>query len=205
MARLIVVGATGKTGQHVCKNALARDHDVTAFVRSPQKLEQDPRLRVAKGDVMDADSVAGAVAGHDAAIVTLGSSGLRDSVTLASGTRNLVDAMGSHGIRRLVVLSAAGVGESWAQVPLLSRLIFRTLLRNILADHTAQEALVSASSLDWTIVRAAVLHDGPACGLYTPTNTGKMGRISRADLAAFLVEEATDGSYLRQAIAITSP
>ena len=202
--KLIVFGATGKTGQHVWQNALDRGHDVTAFTRSPHKIERAAGLRIAQGDVTDAASVAAAVAGHDAAIVALGSNGLRDRTTLTTGTRTVVDGMTRHAVERLVVLSAAGVGESWGQVPLLARLLFRTLLRNIHADHTAQEALVRASSIDWTIVRAAILNDGPASGNVTATNTGKMGRIGRADLADFLIKEACDGAYSRQAIAVTS-
>ena len=202
--KLIVFGATGKTGWHVWRNALDRGHDVTAFARSPQKIEGAAGLRVARGDAMDAASVADAVAGHDAVIVALGSKNLRDRTTLTTGTRNVLDGMTRHAVERLVVLSAAGVGESRGQVPLPARLLFSTLLRNIHADHTAQEALVRASAVDWTIVRAAILHDGPASGNVTATNMGKMGRIARADLAAFLVEEAQDGTYSKQAIAVTS-
>lgn len=201
--KLIVFGATGKTGRHVWRNALDRGHEVTAFARSPHKIERVAGLRVAQGDVMDGASVADAVGGHDAVIVALGSKSLRDRTTLATGTRNVVDGMTRHAVERLVVLSAAGVGESWGQIPLLARVMFSTLLRNIHADHTAQEALVRASAVNWTVVRAAILHDGPASGHVTATNTGKMGRIARADLAAFLVEEACDGAYSRQAIAVT--
>ena len=202
--KLIVFGATGKTGQHVWQNALGRGYDVTAFTRSPHKLERSAGLRIAQGDVTDAASVAAAVAGHDAVIVALGSNGLRDRTTLTTGTRTIVDGMTRHAVERLVILSAAGVGESWRQVPLLARVLFRTLLRNIHADHTAQEALVRTSSMDWTIVRAAILTDDPASGNVTATNTGKMGRIGRADLSDFLLQEALAGAYSRQAIAVTS-
>ena len=146
-----------------------------AFTRSPHKLERSAGLRIAQGDVTDAASVAAAVAGHDAVIVALGSNGLRDRTTLTTGTRTIVDGMTRHAVERLVILSAAGVGESWRQVPLLARVLFRTLLRNIHADHTAQEALVRTSSMDWTIVRAAILTDDPASGNVTATNTGEDG------------------------------
>ncbi len=202
--RLIVFGATGRTGKHVMRSALDRGHEVTAFARSPRKIGRDAGVPVVQGDVMDRNSVANAVRGHDGAIVALGSIGLRDRTTLSTGTKNVVDGMTRHHVERLVVLSAAGVGESWRQVPLLARVMFRTLLRNILADHAAQEALVTASSLDWTVVRAAVLQDGPASNDVIATNTGKVSRISRADLAAFLAEEIGAGAYRRQAIAVTS-
>lgn len=202
--RVIVFGATGKTGQHVWRAALEQGHDVTAFARSPHKIDRNPALRIVQGDVTDAASVAQAVAGHDAAIVALGSNGLRDKTTLATGTKAVLDGMISHAVERLVVLSAAGVGDSWGQVSLLARVLFKTLLRNIHTDHTAQEAIVKASSLDWTIVRAAILSDDPATGRTTATNTGKIVRIGRVDLAAFLVKEADERAYSRQAISVTS-
>ena len=203
--KVIVFGATGKTGQHVCGQALERGHEVTAFTRSANRVDRrDSNLRVAQGDVTDAASVAAAVANHDAAIIVLGSNGLRDKTTLAVGTRNVVDGMTRHNVGRLVVLSAAGVGESWGQISWLARILFRTLLRNIYSDHVAQEAVVRESSLDWTIVRAAILKDTPASGDYTPGNAGKVTQIGRADLADFLTRQVNDGTYRKQAISVTS-
>lgn len=201
---VIVFGATGKTGQHVCQRALELGHEVTAFTRSVNKISSESMLSVAQGDVTDAESVAKAVANHDAAIIALGSNGLRDKTTLAVGTGNVVDGMTRHNVERLVILSAAGVGESWEQIPLMARIFFKTMLRNIYADHTAQEAIVAGSTLDWTIVRAAILKDGPATGEYTPTNTGRVDHITRDDLADFLAKQITDGTYRKQAISVTS-
>ena len=203
--RVIVFGATGKTGRHVCRQALEQGHEVTAFTRSSNRIDRaDSGLRVAQGNVMNAESVAASLANHDAAIVVLGSNGLRDKSTLTVGTRNVVDGMAQHHVGRLVVLSAAGVGESWGQISWFARIIFRTMLRNIYADHEAQEAVVGGSSLDWTIVRAAILNDKPASGNYTPGNTSKVGNISRADLADFLVRQVSDAAYSKQAISVTS-
>ncbi|MYA52295.1 MAG: NAD(P)H-binding protein [Dehalococcoidia bacterium] len=202
--KLIVFGATGKTGQHVWRGALDLGHEVTAFTRSPDRIDASAGVRVVQGDVADADAVAGAVAGQNGAIVVLGSNGLRDRTTLTSGTSRLVEGMKLHRVERLVVLSAAGVGDSWDQIPLLSRVMFKTLLRNIHADHTAQEAVVRSSGLDWTIVRAAVLSDDPPSGDVVATNTGRVTRIGRADLADFLVREAAEGAYRGQAISVTS-
>ena len=201
---VIVFGATGKTGLHVCRTALDLGNKATAFTRSPHKVEGHPNLQVARGDVMDAALVTAAIEGHDAVIVALGSNGLRDRQTLSAGTKSVVEGMIRNAVERLVVLSAAGAGDSWGQVSPLSKLLFRTLLRNILADHETQEAIVRASSLDWTIVRAAVLKDDPASGRIVATNSGKVGHIGRADVAGFLVREANDKAYSRQAISITS-
>ena len=148
--------------------ALERGHQVTAFGRSVDRLDTtDEALEVCKGDVFDSESVSNAVGGHDAAIVCLGSTGLRDKAILAAGTKTVIDAMVIHGADRVVVMSAAGVGDSWKQIPWSSRLLFRTLFRNVFADHQAQEATVKQSPLDWTIARAAVLKDDPATGTYS--------------------------------------
>ncbi|MEL7208951.1 MAG: NAD(P)H-binding protein, partial [Actinomycetota bacterium] len=200
--RVIVFGATGKTGQHVCRVAADQGHDVTAFGRSAERLEQ-PGLRKVVGNVFDAAAVADAVAGHDGVIVCLGSTGLRDTSTLSDGTASVVAAMTTHGVQRLIVLSAAGVGESWTQIPFSSKVLFRTMLRNVFADHEAQEALVHQSTLDWTIVRAAVLKDGPAVGSYDATNSGPITKITRADVAACLVDQLDASDHVRQAISVT--
>lgn len=203
--KLIVFGATGKTGQHVCRRAVQQGHAVTAFTRSAGKVDDNtPNLRVASGDVMDSRAVAAALNSQDAAIVVLGSNGLRDKTTLAAGTRNIVDGMTQNEAERLIVLSAAGVGDSWAQIPLLAKVMFKTMLRNLYADHTEQEAVVKESGLDWTIVRAAILKDDPPSGKYTVGNSGKVGHINRADVAAFLVEQVNDSGYSRQAVSLTS-
>ena len=124
--RVIVFGATGKTGQHVCRQALEQGHEVTAFTRSVGKIDDSvPNLRVAQGNAADAESVSAAVVDHDAAIIALGSNGLRDKTTLSVGTKNIVDGMSRHNGGRLVVLSAAGVGESWGQTPWMAALSSR--------------------------------------------------------------------------------
>lgn len=202
--KVIVFGATGKTGQHICRYALEQGHQVTAFTRSAHKIGPDANLQVAPGNVTDAGAVAAAVADHDAAIIALGSNGLRDKTTLSDGTRNIVAGMTRHDVQRLIVLSAAGVGESWGQISWPARILFKTMLRNIYADHRAQESLVRASSLDWTIVRAAILNDQPAAGQYRAGNAGKVDHISRADLADFLVRQLNAADYRQQAISVTA-
>jgi len=203
--RVIVFGATGKTGRHVVRAGLAEGHRITAFGRSVEQLQiDDPSLEVFKGDAFDAGSVRAAVAGHDAAIICLGSTGLRDKFTLSAGTKTVIDAMVAKDVHRLIVMSAAGVGESWKQIPWSSRLLFHTLLRNIFRDHQSQEAVVEQSTLDWTIVRAAVLKDDPGTGHYTATNTGSITKINRADVAVALVDQLTDSSNNRRSISVTN-
>lgn len=203
--KLIVFGATGKTGQHVWRQALERGHEVSVFTRSAAKFDESgPNLRVVQGNVLDHSSVADAVSGQEAVIIALGSNGLGDKSTLTTGTRNVVDGMTLNGAGRLVVLSAAGVGESWGQISLLAKVMFKTMLRNIHADHIAQEKAVRESRLDWTIVRAAILKDQPASGQYRVGNSGKVNHINRADVADFLVKQLDDSAYVKQAVSVTS-
>ena len=203
--RVIVFGATGKTGRHVVDAALAKGHQVVAFGRSVERLDNsNEALELHKGDVFDNESVSAAVTGCDAAIVCLGSTGLRDTTTLAEGTRVIVEAMANTAADRLIVLSAAGAGESWGQIPWSSKLLFRTLLRNVLADHDRQETIVKKSPLTWTIVRAAVLKDDPATGSIVASNDRSTTKINRADVAAFLVDQLADETHQRMAISISA-
>ncbi|MEM7337450.1 MAG: NAD(P)H-binding protein [Actinomycetota bacterium] len=202
--RVVVFGATGKTGRHVCQAALDRGHEVTAFGRSVEHLDQRPGLAIHRGDVFDTGAVGNAVDGHDGAIVCLGSTGLRDKTTLSVGTQVVVDAMIANDVPRLVVMSAAGVGESWAQIPFSSKLLFRTMLRNVFADHVRQETLVTQSPLGWTIVRPAVLNDSSGSGTYVATNTGPITKISRADVAACLADQLETSEHGRRCISVTN-
>jgi len=203
--RVIVFGATGKTGRHVVDAALTAGHQVVAFGRSVDRLDiSHEALELHKGDVFDQQAVSSAVAGCDAVIVCLGSTGLRDKTTLASGTQVIVDAMADATGDRLVVLSAVAVGESWRQTPWSSKLLFRTLLRNVLADHERQEVIVKSSPLTWTIVRAAVLKDEPATGSIIASNDRRTTKINRADVASYLVDQLTDNAHERRAISISA-
>lgn len=202
--RVIIFGATGKTGLHTARQALRAGHHVTAFGRSVDKLDPEPGLDTHHGDALDPDAVTDAVAGHEAVIICLGGTNLRDRTTLTTSTTNVVNAASDHEVPRLVAISAADVGDSWTQIPWSSRLMFKTMLRNVFADHQAQEAVIGASALDWTIVRAAVLTDKPATGNVEATNTGKTTRISRADLADFLVSQITADTYNRRTVSVTA-
>lgn len=203
--RIIVFGATGKTGNHVWRKALEQGHEVTAFGRSVDRLaDAEPALGIIKGDVLDAEAAAEAVKGHDAVIGCLGSTSLRDKTTLSAGTKNIVDAMVQHNVERLVIVSAAGVGESWKQVSMMARLLFKTMLRNVFADHRMQERIVQQSPLDWTIVRAAVLNNKPQTGTCTASSTAPVRNICRADLADYLVQQVTDSALSRQAISVAN-
>jgi putative NADH-flavin reductase len=151
--RLFILGATGKTGIELVDLALARGHSVTAFVRSPQKVtRRDERLSVIKGDPHHGDELAGALAGHDAVLSALGPrprEAFTKTTLLEECAAATVAAMRAVGLRRLLIVSSALLFPLKNPLFVLSRLIIRPHVR----DLQAMEALVTASSLDWTIPR----------------------------------------------------
>ncbi len=175
--RIMVFGATGKTGTQIVRQALEAGHNVTAFVRNPTRLAiSDPKLRVVTGDVLDAASVErGFAGGCDAVISALGVFHREPRTELSRGTANVICAMQQHGIRRLVVVSSLGAGDSKGQGSLLARVLQSFLLKHVLADKDRQEAEIMASGLDWTILRPPPAHrrardQGRPGGLVRPSN-----------------------------------
>lgn len=206
--KLLIVGASQGTGALAVKSALARGHEVTAFARTPSRLAlEDRKLARVRGDFHDRASIEAAMPGHDAVIVTASATSLgafkQNPRYFSQGTALVIDAMKASGVRRLVVLSALGTGESRALVPLPMRLLLIGWLLEIpFADHERQESLARASGLDWVIARPGRLTDGPARGRYVKrTNVAPVpSSISRADVADFLVEAASTGAWDRECV-----
>ncbi|MGW4121071.1 NAD(P)-dependent oxidoreductase [Nocardia sp. NPDC004711] len=207
--KVAIFGATGTVGRHVVARALAAGHQVTALTRDPANLTAAPheRLRVEVGDVLDPAAVERTVIGQDAVIVTLGAG--RKGVVRAEGTRHIIEAMARTGVKRLICQSSLGVGDSRGNLNFVWKYVmFGMLLRQAYADHVRQEEYVLASDLDWTIVRPSAFTDGPATGNYRrdfpATETGLSLKISRADIADFLVAQLTDGTYVRRTPGISN-
>ena len=205
--KIAVFGATGGTGQQVVQQALAAGHSVSALVRDPSRLEvQDERLTVVEGDVLDRAKVDETVSGADAVIVSLGNTSNNPDYIVSRGTEVIVDSMTAAGKpMRLIVVSSLGVGESRDQVPFAFKMLMNTVLKKAMDDKERQEALVKASGFDWIIVRPGGLTNGPATGSYKAGVDVKLtaGQVSRADVAAFVLLQLDDDTYLHQAPAIT--
>lgn len=202
--RILIVGATGGTGRELVSQALKQGHRVTAFVRSPDRLRlRHERLTLARGDVLDHPSVEHAVPGHDAVLSALGHKRwFYPNRILSEGTRNLVRAMEKHGVRRLVCETALGIGDSRGRAGLYYTLFVAPfILPFYFRDKERQEAIIRASALDWVIVRPGMLTNGPRRGVYRHgPNVGHWllsCRISRADVAEFMLRQLTDDRYLR--------
>lgn len=197
---------------------LAAGHEVTAFVRDPQKLPTQRTIPAIVGDAANPDHVAKAVAGHDAAVIALGDP--RNPVLLAlgaqrkscahiceEGTANVIAAAKAASVRRLICVTSYGVGETRAALPEMHKRIFRWLrLTEQLEDKERQEALVRQSDLDWTLVQPVGLTDGALTGRWLASATGERRKrtISRADLAAFIVETVLlGGAHLRESVVVS--
>ncbi|MFC4376043.1 NAD(P)-dependent oxidoreductase [Nocardia halotolerans] len=210
--KIVVFGASGPTGLNVVRQAIGSGLEVTAAVRRPDDFPiADPLLRVVGADARDSDSVAAAVAGHDAVISVLGGSYTLKPVSIfTEGIGNIMGAMALHGVRRLVCVSSVCVAGTAAPG---ETLLFRTVLLPILltlgrtayADMGRMEAAVRNSGLDWTIVRASGLFDGTDITDYTLAPSSIPGRYtSRSDLADALLRVTTENCHVGASVDVVT-
>jgi uncharacterized protein YbjT (DUF2867 family) len=205
---LLIVGATGGTGRQLVTQALERGHQVTALVRRPPHAEPRLGFTPVEGDVLDPGSLDRAMLGQEAVLSALGHKRwLGPSRVLSEGTRNLIAAMVRHGVQRFVCETALGISDAWWQMGLYYTLFVRpAILPFYFWDKVRQEAVIRASNLAWTIVRPGMLTNGPPRGRYR--HGPQVGhwlwtvRISRADVAAFMLDQLTDRHYIRATVGV---
>lgn len=206
---LLIIGASRGIGRQLLEQALQAGYEVTAMARHLEKLpRQQEGLRVMAGDILDPQHVRQAVAGQEAVCLTIGIGVTWKPVTVFSrGTENVLAAMAGHGVRRLVCVTGIGAGDSAGHGGFLYDRIFKPLLlKTIYEDKDRQEALIRASDTDWTIVRPGFLTNGPLTGKYrvlTDLQGVTAGRISRADVAHFILQELLTNRYVRQITLVT--
>jgi putative NADH-flavin reductase len=200
--KVIIFGSTGSIGKHLISQALEAGHTVTAFARDTTRIRlDDERLNKVQGDVLDPVSVSRSLPGHDAVLVVLGAG--RKGGVRAAGTRNIIEAMREHGVERLICQSSLGVGDSRDNLNLFWKYVmFGLLLRPAYVDHELQEQYVRDSGLDWTIVRPGAFTDGELTGHYRhgfPADDKSIAlKISRKDVAEFLLQQLSDLRYLHR-------
>ncbi len=207
--KVLVIGAAGKSGRAVVEHALAAGHDVTAFVHNKEGYSPDSAVRVVEGDARDRSAMEAAMHEQDAVIDTIGGKNPMKATTLEASTAATITAsMQASGVRRLVVISMIGEGESEANTNWWQRPILSTVLRAEMKDKAGMEATVNASGLDWTIVRPPFLNDHPGTGSIhvLSAETKETGhKLTRADLAAFMVAQLSSDEHLQKAVAIANP
>lgn len=210
--RLAVFGATGGTGTQLIRQALRRGHRVTALVRRPDALPiKDSHLDVVQGDVLVDGAVDAAVDGADAVVSALGIGMHRHATTVYSvGTGNILGAMTRNGVDRLLVVSTSSLRiPDRRQFPewLVTKFLLHPMLKRPYADMAAMEQRVRESSIEWTLIRAARLTDQPARGDYRIALDRKLQgcwSISRADLAAYLLDHIRDQHTYQRIVEIAN-
>jgi putative NADH-flavin reductase len=202
--KILLIGATGPLGRQVLEQGFARGHELTCLVRDPSAMEgNDRQPRIIKGDVLDVPSIDTAMAGQEAVICSLGVGITFRHVTLLSdGTRHLLDSMERHGVRRIIVVTGVGAGDSRGHGGFLyDKLMEPTLLRTIYEDKDRQEEVLRQSRAEWIGVRPGFMTHGAATGKYRVLLdlTGvTAGKISRADVANFLLKQLSSDDYVRK-------
>jgi len=204
--RVLIVGATGGTGRALVAQALERGYAVTALARDPAKLKTvHPQLKVVQGDVLDTEAVELAVRYQQAVLCALGHKQyFKPTRILSQGTANILQAMETLGVRRFVCETSLGIGDSTGRLGLYyTFFVIPLILPFYYWDKTRQERLIAASDADWVIVRPGALNNGAKRGRYR--HGARVGnylwtvRISRADVAAFMLDQLESDGYLRNA------
>ena len=204
--KIIVFGATGGVGRLVVKQALEEGFDVTAFVRTPDKLKATgDRLTVVQGDAFHVEQVAAAIAGHDAVVSCLGSNqGMKKSDDLRTMAKNIVAGMQQHGVKRIVYTASAGIND---ELPGIGGKVMMGVLKQVLIDHRAAVDAIEEAGVDYTIVRPMGLTNDSFSGKYREAETGVPGKsrtIPRADVAHFILKALGDATYENKSIGIAT-
>jgi putative NADH-flavin reductase len=193
--KLIIFGATGGTGQALVEQALAAGHEVTVYSRRGGSMS---RARVIQGDVTDRASVAEAIAGHDVVLSALGTRPWKHQDVCSQGIAAIVPAMQAAGVKRVIAMSSQGVGDS--KLSGIGKLGASLFLAKAFRDKQAMEVLLADSDRDWIVVRPGILVNAAPRGTWRTDDDGAItgGRIARADVAAFMLQQVTSGDWLRK-------
>jgi putative NADH-flavin reductase len=200
--KLTIFGASSASGKLLVEKALADGHEVSAFVRDGSKLDiSSPNLKIISGDALNPADVESAVVGREAVLSTLGPKG-KPRVMVAESMKNIVKAMEKHGVKRLVLVSVAGIPVPQDQrgFNLASGLI-KLLLKDVFIDRENQLAVLENSGLDWVAVRVPRLTNDPPTGSVKAFfgNPSPSMKVTRADLADFMLQQLTKDLWLRKA------
>ncbi|WP_262298355.1 NAD(P)-dependent oxidoreductase [Microvirga sesbaniae] len=204
----MIIGTSRGVGRCLLERALAQHHHVTAAIRNPAAVDiHHDRLHVVPYDVLDADSVTRALAGQDVVFCTIGDKSRGPTTLYSTAARNIVRAMQAHQVRRLVYLWNFGVLGETAQDLRGAALLFlaKRVIRHTLADHRRALEEIQNHAPEWIAVRPLPLTNGSWTGQYRAAVDGlpaKSSHIARADVADFLLRQATENSYLNKARAI---
>ncbi|MDC0711154.1 NAD(P)H-binding protein [Stigmatella sp. ncwal1] len=198
---VLIFGAAGRTGRILVDQAVGLGHRVTAFARDLKNLPAPhARLRLMQGSVEDADAVAAAMKDQTVVLCALGPTGRKDREAIAQGTQNIVTAMREHHVRRLIYMPFHEQGNGWGPSALFEKLMGTLRARKTPEGWQHRVAVIRESPLEWVIVRPTRLTDGPAGKQYQVSiDQSKVPlRISRADVADFMLEQLRSPRFVRK-------
>lgn len=205
--KIVVVGASGKTGRLVLEDAVVAGYEVIAYVRTKESVTlAHPNLTVVEGQLNEKDKLKSVLAGADVCVSTLGGASLtKHNRAVMDGIDTIVGMLEEVNVKRFIYMSSIGAGTSRDYMPQPVRyFIADVMLRVPLADHTTNENRIMKSQLDWTIIRPGGLSDGAKSDkLKHGTESFKMTgnqTVSRSNVAAFILKLLTEGSYLKKCV-----
>jgi uncharacterized protein YbjT (DUF2867 family) len=209
--KVAVIGASGGVGRATVKSLLARSDRVVALSRHPESLgPATEQLQLVAADARDPVRLAKSLTGCDAVVLTLGVGGtlMKPNTPLqicSQATRTLLPVMRGVGVKRLILISSFGIGDTRDLLPFTTKLFFRYMLGARMSDKEAQEAEVKGSTTDWTIVQPVRLTDEPPTHKYLASTEGvvRKGTISREDVAQFAVAQLGSTEYLRKTVTLS--
>lgn len=208
--RLAVFGASGQTGSQLVRLAEGRGWSTRALIRPASRCDPRPGLEILRGTLDSSSDVEATVRGTDAVFCAFGPRSTRSTPFLASATKRIISAMQAMGPRRLLCLTGAMAGELPPNVSFAMRAmaaLYRRQCPDLAADASAQERAVIDSGLDWTLVKPPRLTTGRATRRVradAALPVGLMSRISRSDLAAFMLDEAVAARHIRERVYVCS-
>ncbi|ANY65148.1 hypothetical protein BBD42_00635 [Paenibacillus sp. BIHB 4019] len=209
---IIIFGANGKTGRELIAQGLKQGHSITAFVRDSAQLNiVDKNLKVVKGEVTDYGQINKAVKAnnYDAAFSVLGAKGMfKRDLLLMDAMKNIIKALEENGVDKLIHVSFIGVRKDAGKLGFLYKFIIPHFMKNLLLDHSEKDALLKKSSLNWTLVQPPVLTADAFTGRYMHEveihkNKSHKLKLSRANLANFMLKSLNNQTYDRKEVFIT--
>jgi putative NADH-flavin reductase len=202
--KLLVFGASGKTGQHLLSKALEQGYIVTAFARNPSKIKMlHPNLRIVQGNISDYKLIEDATKGQDAVLSALGAnSPFKFDQTVVDGMENILKAMETNSVNRFIYLSFIGINKPCKDAGFLIQYIAPKLLKSEIKGHQLRESMIENSHLQWTIVHAPTLSNVKPKNVYRVgeniSSKGFVVSISRTDVADFMLKQVTGNDYLQK-------
>jgi uncharacterized protein YbjT (DUF2867 family) len=214
--KILLLGATGRTGKFIIEEALKRGHKISAIAREPEKLKEYP-IEITQGTPYDYETVERAITGCEAVINTLNISRKSDNPwaqlaapedLISKSAANAITAMGEVGLKRFVALSTIGAGRSWKKTPALLKLIVScSNLKYAFRDHSRQEEILEKSSVGYTICRAPMLskelNTKGAIAVKESENPPKM-ILSRNSAAEFFIKIIEDVEHIKEIVNLSN-